>query len=261
MLAGETVIRRLVIIGDVHGHFEQFVQLLRRAGLIDASLNWVGGADRLLQIGDIFDRGPLSLEADSLLEKLQAQAPNFKGEVVRLMGNHELEIMLGNFSVTDLPKGQLPLLQQHFTRQVLSGKIKAAYAYKGFLCTHAGVTQKLLRVFKAQLDNPDAANLAILINFIFRESVAHNFYKHPIFNISISRSGTNRFGGIFWEDLEDLIISYKQSPFWQVVGHTPIDHIVIDQNRRMIATDIGIHRKLQYLEISASGEPKVVTIA
>lgn len=261
MQTGKTTSRRLVVIGDIHGHFEQFVQLLRHAKLIDAQGNWSGGADRLLQIGDVFDRGPKPLEADALLEKLQLQASACKGEVIRLMGNHELEIMLGNFTISERPLIQLPLLQQQFIRQVLDGKLKAAYAYKGFLCTHAGVTQKLLRVFKAQLENPDAANLAILINFIFRESVANNFYKHPIFNISVSRNGPSRFGGVFWEDLEDLISSYKQSPFWQVVGHTPIDHIVIDPSRQMIAVDAGLYRKLQYVEISDKGVAKIITVS
>jgi hypothetical protein len=260
MQTGKTNGRRLVIIGDVHGYFEQLLVLLRHAKLIDAQQNWIGGQNRLLQIGDIFDRGPFPLEADALLEKLQLQAPSSKGEVIRLMGNHELEIMLGNFAISEVPLAQLPALQQKFIRQVLDGKLKAAYAYKGFLCTHAGVTQKLLRVFNAQLDNPDAANLAILINFIFRESVAHSFYKHPIFNISVHRSGPSSFGGVFWEDLEDLIASYKQSPFWQVIGHTPIDHVVIDQNRQMIAVDAGLHRKLQYVEISEKGVAKIVTV-
>jgi len=260
MKIGETTSRGLTVIGDVHGRIEALQVLLRHAGLMDSQQNWIGGQRRLLQIGDVFDRGPSPLESEALLEKLQLQAAPCGGEVIRLMGNHELEILLGNFSISEVPPAQLPALQQKFIKQVLDGQLKAAYAYKGFLCTHAGVTQKLLRVFKGQLENLTAGNLAVLINFIFRESVAHNFYKHPIFNISIHRSGTSRFGGIFWEDLEDLIASYKQSPFWQVIGHTPIDHIVVDRNRQMIAVDIGIHRKLQYLKISEKGSVEIVSV-
>lgn len=252
--------RRFVAVGDVHGQFEPFLRILRHAKLVDVHTNWIGQNARLLQIGDTIDRGPYSLQVDKLLEKLQQQAAQQKGEVIRLVGNHELELILGNFSISEFPPEQQKQLQQKFSTQVINGLLKAAYAYKGFLFTHAGINQKLARVFKTQLDNLSAANLAILINFIFRESVAHQFYKHPIFNISLSRSGTSHFGGIFWEDLNDLIKAVPKLPVWQVVGHTPIDHIVLDQKLHLIPIDVGMHRKEQYIEIDEAGQPTIITL-
>ena len=103
--------------------------------------------------------------------------------------------------------------------------------------------------------------LFFLINLIFKESIKHEFFKHPIFNISLSRRGPDRFGGIFWEDLGDLIDSYPQgSPVWQVIGHTPVENVVVDRVMNMIALDVGMHRKLQYVEISEQGVPNVVTL-
>ncbi|MBR2081784.1 MAG: metallophosphoesterase [Elusimicrobiaceae bacterium] len=253
--------RKLVAVGDVHGQFEGLVKILRHAKLIDAEQHWCGGHNRLVQIGDILDRGPFSLKVAALLDQLQVEALAGGGEVIRLVGNHELELMMENYLISEFQREQAVQIRAKLIGQVLSGDLKGAYAYKGFLFTHAGVTRKLFRIFKMQLDDPNAANLAILINLIFKESIKHAFFKHPIFNISLSRKGPDRFGGIFWEDLGDLITSYPQgSPIWQVIGHTPVENVVIDRVISMIALDVGMHRKLQYLEISDQGVPTVINV-
>ncbi len=253
--------RKLIAVGDVHGQFEGLVKILRRSGLIDAAHHWCGGPSRLVQIGDILDRGPSSLKVDNLLDKLQAEAEVAGGEVIRLVGNHELEIIMENYLISEFQREQAMQIREKLIGQVLAGDLKAAYAYKGFLFTHAGVTRKLFRIFNFQLDDPNAANLSLLINLIFKESIKHAFFKHPIFNISISRKGPDRFGGIFWEDLEDLVNSYpKGSPVWQVFGHTPVETMVIDRVMNMIALDVGMHLKLQYLEITDQGIPSVISL-
>lgn len=253
--------KRLVVIGDIHGQLEPFVKILQHARLINDHWDWCAGEARLVQMGDVYDRGPKSIEADLLLDKLQRQAAASTGEVVRLVGNHELEIMLGNFSISGLQGLEAKAVRAKLNRQVLEGELRGAYAYKGFLFTHAGVTQKLFRIFQTQLEEASAHNIAVLINLIFKESIRHQFFKHPIFNISVHRNGTDRFGGIFWEDITDLIESFPQSPLWQVVGHTQVDHIIIDSKMQLIPVDVGMHRKLQYLVIeSAESTPKIFTV-
>jgi hypothetical protein len=222
--------------------------------------NWCGGHNRLVQMGDIFDRGPFSRKVDDLLDSIQKQARERQGEVVRLVGNHELEPLLSNFVISGFSKEEAKVMHDKLTRQVLDGDLKAAYAYKGFLFTHAGVTRKLYKIFQMQLDDANAGNIAALINLIFKESIKHEFFKHPIFNISISRKGPDRFGGIFWEDLEDLIASYPKSPLVQVVGHTQVERIVLDRTANVIPVDVGMHRKLQYLVIDDEGAPKIVDV-
>ncbi|MCQ2410184.1 MAG: metallophosphoesterase [Elusimicrobiaceae bacterium] len=249
--------RRLIVVGDVHGHFEPFVKILRQAGLVDSRLNWAGGRERLLQMGDIFDRGPSAKETDILLDKLQQQAQEAGGEVIRLVGNHELEMMLSQFEMSGLQGVEAIHRRDKLNKQVLGGQLRAAYAYKGFLFTHAGVTARLFKIFRMQLEDATAANVAALINLIFKESVKHQFFKHPIFNISLNRNGTNKFGGIFWEDLTDLVQSFTSSPVWQVIGHTPVNHILIDPVSRLIPVDVGLQRRMQYLIINEAGEPSI----
>ena len=253
--------KRLIVVGDIHGQLEPFVKILQHAKLINDHWEWCGGQDRLLQMGDVYDRGPKSAQVDQLLDKLQRQAADSSGAVIRLVGNHELEILLGNFTISGLDELEAKRLHDKLSRQVLDGELKAAYAYKGLLFTHAGVTQKLFRIFEQQLEDASSHNIAVLINLIFKESIRHQFFKHPIFNISVHRSGTDRFGGIFWEDIADLVKSFPQSPVWQVIGHSQVQQIVLDRKAHIIPVDVGMHRLLQYLVIeSGATRPTICTV-
>ena len=246
-MVNEKITRKLIVIGDVHGQYDSFVRILRHAGLVDEHLNWSGGNNRLLQMGDIFDRGPQPRMVDDLLDKLQRQAGDMQGDIIRLIGNHELELLLSNYLISGFNKEEAKLIRDKLIRQVINGELRAAYAYKGYLFTHAGVTRKLLKIFELQLDDPNAVNLSMLMNMIFREAIKHEFYRHPIFNISITRSGPDKYGGIFWEDLDDLLNSYPVSPITQIVGHTQVDHIDLNNGHNIVPVDVGLHRKLQYL--------------
>ncbi len=81
---------RIVAIGDVHGSFDNFVAILRVAGLIDNRRQWAGGKTVFVQTGDVLDRGPASREAMDLLRKLEKDAPAAGGLVLPLLGNHEV---------------------------------------------------------------------------------------------------------------------------------------------------------------------------
>src|ERR1700756_2951995 len=47
-----------VVIGDVHGAFDNFVAILQKTGIIDHDHHWTGGDITLVQLGDLLDRGP-----------------------------------------------------------------------------------------------------------------------------------------------------------------------------------------------------------
>jgi Calcineurin-like phosphoesterase len=95
-----TSIDRVVAVGDVHGAYDRYVEILRTASLIDDKLKWSGGRSHLVQIGDVVDRGPDSLKALDLLERLQKEAPRAGGAVHVLLGNHEVMRMLGDLRYT-----------------------------------------------------------------------------------------------------------------------------------------------------------------
>jgi calcineurin-like phosphoesterase family protein len=93
-------IDRVVAIGDVHGAFDQFTEILRVAGIIGADGHWAGGTAHLVQLGDVLDRGTDSRKTMDLLRRLEREAQNAGGQVHALVGNHEVMRMLGDLRYT-----------------------------------------------------------------------------------------------------------------------------------------------------------------
>jgi len=88
---------RIVAIGDIHGEGPGLVAILQAAGLIDGQQKWSGGTARLVQTGDILDRGANVREAIDLLMRLEGEARRAGGRVDVLFGNHEGMNVLHDF--------------------------------------------------------------------------------------------------------------------------------------------------------------------
>jgi hypothetical protein len=87
---------RLIAIGDVHGDFDDFCLLLQRVGLVDAQHHWIGGTTTLVQTGDLIDRGPKGREVMDLVISLEKEATKAGGQLLPLLGNHEVMNILGD---------------------------------------------------------------------------------------------------------------------------------------------------------------------
>ena len=74
------------VVGDVHGHRDVLVELLRTAGLLGSDDGWAGADARLWLVGDLVDRGPDGVGAIDLVRGLEAAS---EGAVRCLLGNHE----------------------------------------------------------------------------------------------------------------------------------------------------------------------------
>jgi hypothetical protein len=114
----------IVAIGDVHGDFDDFCAILQRAGLIDGQRHWIGGKTTLIQLGDLIDRGPKPREVMDLVMSLEEQAAKDGGQVMPLLGNHEVMNLMGDlryvtpenfasFADTDSEKRQGAALQEY----------------------------------------------------------------------------------------------------------------------------------------------------
>jgi hypothetical protein len=88
---------RVVAVGDVHGAYDNFVAILRAAGLLDGRERWIGGRALLVQTGDVLDRGAASRKVVDLLRRLERDAARAGGRVIPLLGNHELMRLLGDW--------------------------------------------------------------------------------------------------------------------------------------------------------------------
>jgi len=111
---------KIIAVGDIHGDYDNFVKILKRAGLIDDSLAWSGGKTHFVQTGDIMDRGDNPRDIFDLIKKLEAQAEEAGGKVHMLLGNHEEMNITGIvFRNPDYvtPKQFASFLPENFRRQ------------------------------------------------------------------------------------------------------------------------------------------------
>ncbi|HKJ16101.1 MAG TPA: metallophosphoesterase [Xanthomonadales bacterium] len=89
-------VERVVAIGDIHGDYDNYMETLKSAGLVNKRGRWTGGATHLVQTGDIPDRGPDTREIMEHIDKLAEQAEKDDGRVHLLIGNHEAMNVYGD---------------------------------------------------------------------------------------------------------------------------------------------------------------------
>lgn len=94
---------KIIAIGDIHGDYIIFIELLKLAKVIDSNLNWIGKDTYVVQLGDTLDgkRPDVSLskeyihttgeiEITKLILSLDKKAKLQGGCIISLLGNHEL---------------------------------------------------------------------------------------------------------------------------------------------------------------------------
>lgn len=90
-----TSVQRTVFIGDLHSDLKQTLSTFRLAGLIAPDgTDWTGGNTTFVQTGDCVDRGNETKDIYALIEKLRSQAPQAGGQIISLLGNHEVRFSL-----------------------------------------------------------------------------------------------------------------------------------------------------------------------
>jgi hypothetical protein len=88
----------IISVSDLHGDYERGVKILEAASLMDPQTGaWIGGNTTLVQTGDMVDRGEDSIKLYRLFERLAREAEEQGGQVINLMGNHELMNIQGDF--------------------------------------------------------------------------------------------------------------------------------------------------------------------
>ena len=83
--------RRIVAVADLHGDYDHALAVLRNTGIIAPdSTEWIAGSDVLVSTGDSVDRGDDTFQLYKLYHSLREQSAKAGGEVINLLGNHEM---------------------------------------------------------------------------------------------------------------------------------------------------------------------------
>ncbi|KEG15500.1 serine/threonine protein phosphatase [Trypanosoma grayi] len=138
--------RRIVAVGDLHGDLNQTLSILRLTELVNDHQHWIGGDTFFVQLGDILDVGPDDLMIVRLLMRLEKEAQAAGGDVIQLLGNHEIRNLVGDYRAVDPGslahsggrKGRDELLSNKTDVGMYLRTRKAIFHHGEFLFMHGG---------------------------------------------------------------------------------------------------------------------------
>lgn len=109
-------VERIVAIGDIHGDYKHYIEVLRNAGLVNRRGNWNAGETHFVQTGDLPDRGADTDRIIRHMQKLETQAIRQGGMVHALIGNHEAMNIVGDLRYVH--PGEYEALKSRRARQL-----------------------------------------------------------------------------------------------------------------------------------------------
>lgn len=238
---------RLFTVGDVHGDLEALRETLEGLGLIKRGIHedgmddtWTGGTAIVVQGGDVIDRGPKSLEVLYYLRRLQSEAAAHHGQVVRLIGNHELYYLLrydkgrweGLIEVLkkkeylrgfdeglwEDDKELVKILREDIQNNLLIG----AYQVGGKVFTHAAVSPEVIEYLglESEEDVTQPKVFCEVVNRILKSSVKASRFDSVIF--AKNGSADWKLGGIFSEYPSEMILQGLGYPVSVTQSFSPL---------------------------------------
>lgn len=231
---------KVFYIGDIHGASpEALDDDLRRIGLLGGNRRWQNPQNRyLVQVGDLIDRGERGLEIYDRIHELQEQS---EGRLIRLFGNHELYHLAG--VPWQISARAIPGLQERLFRDILSGKVAAAFSEGNTIYTHAGIDLNFFPEFKGMETKQIVSELNR--RFLVAVQKFHEAWTNAGEDGDRRYKASKEFlnsdpifdphNGIFWTRS-----NIANDQFQQVVGHTPQKQGIQDNpGDRVKYVDVG----------------------
>jgi hypothetical protein len=230
----------IFVVSDIHGHYDNFVNLLKTNKIIDSNLEWAFGKGHLVIVGDVFDRGNMVTECLWLIFTLEYQAKRSGGMVHYLLGNHEIMILKDNneFYANDkyiLPYAKVGINYHNlFNRNYVLGQWlrskNIVVKINNLLFVHGGIppdfvdmNRTLTQINQSIHDYMTDTSEVILVGI--NPIIQPTWYRGYFRNADMSN------------DLSRLCKYYKVDKI--IVGHTTVDQVKLLQNNFVIG--VGIH--------------------
>jgi hypothetical protein len=225
--------------------------VLKKAGLINDKLEWIGGKTYLVMIGDLVDgkariddwNGDSDIKVINFLGKLIKLAKRKGGDVIILLGNHEFMNIRGNFNYSGSNGikqmgGELKRLK-YFNNQFLSFAKKCFLAVNigGWIFCHAGIVPEISKKYSIPKLN------AMLHKFL---STQMNLHEDSVFFEIISGENgilTTREFGTNNINCKRLISTLENlNANHMVIGHTVQEKVNDICNKKLWRVDVGLSR-------------------
>lgn len=244
-------IRKLLIIGDIHGQFDTLKRFLISNKIVDKNLKWNFGDGTVIFIGDIFDRGEKVTEALWFIYKLEREAEEHGGNLQLLLGNHEMMVLHDDIRYISekyfylFNNLKINYSKYYSNKTVLGRWIRSKNTMvkiDSFLFVHGGMHPNILN-FELTVDSVN-----ILVNKYLNYRNKANLLKNNSLKFLLSYNGPFWYRGLVEEadgckipeeDLEKMLKYYNVKHI--VVGHTFKPEIKSLNNGKVISTDVPFY--------------------
>lgn len=262
---------KIFVISDSHGSFKNFISILQAAGVIGKELAWNYGNNRLVIIGDTFDRGNDVLALFWLIYSLERQAAQAGGCVTYLLGNHDNMVLKGDLRYVKKKYRRLQdtlhmPYDRFFSPETYLGRwLRSKNTIRiigNTLFVHGGISD----AFARSGISPDEANAFIQQHLDvpkkeYDEKAAFLLGSDgPLWYRGLVRKD-EKYNPVKEEDLDRILKQYHVSRI--VVGHTTFEGVQFHHDGKVISVDseneeLDIDHLYQGIEIEGD-KIKVVT--
>ena len=163
----------LFVVGDVHGRYNELINLLQKSQIIDIDLKWIAGKSHLVFLGDLFDRGNDVTKVLWFIYELEQKAELAGGKVHLVLGNHEIMTMTKDLRYISAKES------------TIAGVYKIKYDYmfhptKSFLGSWLSSKPSVLKIDKNLLAHGGVVDLGTNSIPKFNQTV-HSYIHSPMF--------------------------------------------------------------------------------
>ncbi len=222
----------ILVCGDLHAKYHILEKVKEKAKLFD----------KVVFLGDYVDDWNTPPEVSyNLLNSLLEWKNSEPDKIVLLWGNHDLSEYLKNEYLCS----GFNLRTSYLTHNLYSeneDKFQVAYGYGPLLFTHAGVTEGWLKnIYKNYggilLGDLFADLLNHKCNIKNRPSVQSDIFHEDELSWSGIARGGSKAPSPIWADKSELEEDSLTNPIFQIVGHTPVETITIDDKKNLVFCD------------------------
>jgi len=272
----------LYVIGDVHGRYEQLINLLQNSNLIDKDLNWTAGKAHLIFLGDLFDRGQDVTEVLWFIYSLEEKAGASGGTVHLVLGNHEIMTMTKDLRYVNAKElaiatafGKTYDELFHPTKSLLGAWLRSkpsVLKIDNALFAHGGILDlgtSSLDVFNEQAYTYMKDSLFLKIMSNDSTEVSHDYDKWErmryFFYAEVSPYWYRGYVNSDTLDLQLDAMLKKYKSKVHIVAHTPLPNITQKYDGKLLTTDLEdaatqllllVKKKKKYIryKIDSSGD-------
>ncbi|MCR9013131.1 metallophosphoesterase [Gabonibacter chumensis] len=241
---------QIFVISDPHGNMDCFVSILQAGKVIDEAYRWVFGRNRVVIIGDVFDRGEDVLPIFWLIYKLEQEAREAGGAVTFLLGNHEEMVLRGDLRYTrekylnmakrlglsyqELWHGNSELGRWLQTKNTVAIVGDDVFVHAGFSREFAALKESLEEVNRTVsaslfLSKPERKAVSGLSAFLF-SGKGPLWYRGMVLN-------KKKYDPMTLKEVKSVMQKLKVEKVW--VGHTIFKDISRFYGKRVIAVNVN----------------------